>query len=172
MLFWNTETRLSKRFTDESVCVKIDLPVVVVVAVWPNGQHRTGKIELKDFNRHDVAGAPRHGRRLRAAAGRGLTAAVLSVLVLASGAAALALEVLWIRDFALWFGSTAAAAAVVLSVYFAGLALGARVGGRLGRAARRSRTYARLEASVALVGRASTWRRAPGCPAPPRGSRT
>lgn len=35
MLFWNSEAGFSKRFTDESVCVKIDLPVVVVVAVRP-----------------------------------------------------------------------------------------------------------------------------------------
>src|SRR5262245_8859976 len=86
---------------------------------------------------------------LRRAAGRGLTAVVLSLLIFASGAAAVALEVLWIRDFALWFGSTAAAAAVVLSVYFAGLALGARLGGRLGRRDP-LRTYALLEAGVAL----------------------
>ncbi len=86
---------------------------------------------------------------MRRARDRALTAAVLSVLVLASGAAAVALEVLWIRDFALWFGSTATAAAVVLAVYFAGLALGARVGGRIGRHAP-LRTYAWLEAGVAL----------------------
>jgi spermidine synthase len=79
-----------------------------------------------------------------------LTAGVLSVLVLASGAAAVALEVLWIRDFALWFGSTAGAAAVVLSVYFAGLALGARAGARLRRRPPLP-TYARLEAGVAVM---------------------
>ena len=36
MLFWNSEARFPERFTNESVCVEIDLPVVVVVAVWPN----------------------------------------------------------------------------------------------------------------------------------------
>ena len=56
---------------------------------------------------------------------------MLAALLFWSGAAALGLEVLWIRDFALWYGSTAAASAVVLSVYFAGLALGAPLGGRL-----------------------------------------
>jgi hypothetical protein len=50
MLFWNREARFSKRFTDEPVCVEIDLPIVVVVAVWTNCQHRTSKIELKDLN--------------------------------------------------------------------------------------------------------------------------
>src|SRR4030095_12909365 len=78
-----------------------------------------------------------------------LTARVLAALLFWSGAAALGLEVLWIRDFALWFGSTAAAAAVLLSVSSAGLALGARLGGRLGRRDP-LRTYALLEAGVAL----------------------
>ena len=50
MLFWNREARFPERFTNESVRVEIDLPVVVVVAVWPNCQHGASKIELKDFN--------------------------------------------------------------------------------------------------------------------------
>src|SRR5262245_25342229 len=87
--------------------------------------------------------------RRRTKAERIRVSPMLWLLILASGAAAVALEVLWIRDFALWFGSTAAAAAVVLSVYFAGLALGARLGGRLGRRDP-LRTYALLETGVAL----------------------
>jgi spermidine synthase len=75
---------------------------------------------------------------------------MFSALVLISGASALALEVLWIRDFALSFGTTAAAAAVVLSVYFTGLAAGAVLGGRLaGRPP--LATYAWLEAGAALL---------------------
>jgi spermidine synthase len=74
---------------------------------------------------------------------------VLPILLLASGAAALGLEVLWVRDFALCYGSTAAATAVVLAVYFAGLALGAWLSGRAGERGRPLRTYALLEAAIA-----------------------
>jgi spermidine synthase len=76
---------------------------------------------------------------------------VLAALLFWSGAAALGLEVLWIRDFALWYGSTAAAAAVVLSVYFTGLALGARIGARLAERRPALEVYALLEASVAAT---------------------
>ena len=80
---------------------------------------------------------------------RALTTRVLAVLLFWSGAAALGLEVLWIRDFALWYGGTAAAAAVVLSVYFTGLALGARIGAGLAERGPALKVYALLEASVA-----------------------
>jgi spermidine synthase len=77
-----------------------------------------------------------------------LTTRVLAALLFCSGAAALGLELLWIRDFALWYGSTAAAAAVVLSVYFAGLALGAGIGAGLAERRPALEVYALLEASV------------------------
>ena len=76
---------------------------------------------------------------------------MVSLLVLVSGAAGLALEVLWMRDFALWFGSTAAGVAVVLSVYFAGLALGAHASGRLGAGRHPLRVYGLLEAGTAFA---------------------
>ena len=82
---------------------------------------------------------------------RALTAAVLPALLFASGAAALALEVLWIRDFALLFGGTAPAAAMVLSAYFAGLALGARLGGRMRTGDLPLRSYAGLVGGVAAL---------------------
>ena len=75
---------------------------------------------------------------------------MLAALLFWSGAAALGLEVLWIRDFALWYGSTAAASAVVLSVYFAGLALGAPLGARLAERRPALEIYAALEVSVAV----------------------
>src|SRR5215472_891972 len=87
---------------------------------------------------------------LRSVALRALTAAVLPTLLFVSGASALALEVLWIRDFALSFGSTAAATGVVLSAYFAGLALGARLGGRVRTNRLPLRAYAGLVAGVAV----------------------
>jgi spermidine synthase len=79
-----------------------------------------------------------------------LTAAVVPVLLFVSGASALALEVLWIRDFTLSFGSTAEATGVVLATYFAGLALGARLGGHLRIGQLPLRTFARLLTGVAI----------------------
>ncbi|HXJ35144.1 MAG TPA: fused MFS/spermidine synthase [Candidatus Eisenbacteria bacterium] len=73
---------------------------------------------------------------------------MLAVLVAASGAALVAAEVLWARDWALVLGSTAEGTAVVLAATFGGLAAGAAIGGRLrgGLAA-----YARIEAGLALA---------------------
>jgi spermidine synthase len=65
-----------------------------------------------------------------------------------SGAAALALEMLWMRSAALAFGSTAATNASVLVCYFAGLAVGGAVASRGSR--RPVRAYGRLELGVAL----------------------
>ena len=72
----------------------------------------------------------------------------LAPLLFASGAAALVYEVLWARDWALWYGATATGTAVVLAAYFAGLALGSALGGRVvpGVALRR---WAMLEVGVA-----------------------
>jgi spermidine synthase len=69
--------------------------------------------------------------------------------LLASGAAALAYEVVWARDWALLCGSTATGTALVLAVYFAGLALGAALGGRVAARARDLRAWAALEAAIA-----------------------
>ena len=68
-----------------------------------------------------------------------------------SGATALAYEVLWARDWALVYGSTAVGTAVVLAAYFAGLALGAGLAARLGRSRRGLGLYAALEAGVAAT---------------------
>ena len=67
-----------------------------------------------------------------------------------SGAAGLALEVLWLDRLAVLFGNTAYAAATTLAVFFLGLAAGAHVWGRRAHATRRPlRTYAALELGVA-----------------------
>ena len=76
---------------------------------------------------------------------------MLRLLLLGSGAAALAYEVLWARDWALVYGSTAVGTAVVLAAYFAGLALGAGLAARLGRRRRSLGLYAALEAGVAAA---------------------
>ncbi len=70
-----------------------------------------------------------------------------------SGVGALMLEVLWLRQLALLFGNTAQAAAVTLSVFFLGLALGGRLWGK--KAPHMSnplRGYALLELGVAATG--------------------
>jgi spermidine synthase len=73
---------------------------------------------------------------------------VLVVLLFFSGAVALGYEVLWTRDFALAYGNTATATAIVLSVYFVGLALGAVLVDSLGTSRRPLRVYALLEAAL------------------------
>ena len=64
-----------------------------------------------------------------------------------SGAAALALEMLWMRSAALRTGATAATTATVLACYFAGLALGSALGARGVR--RPVRRYGLLELATA-----------------------
>ena len=68
----------------------------------------------------------------------------LPLLVAASGAAALVCETLWVRWLGLVFGSTAAAAAVVLAVFMGGLALGSALAARR-PSADPLRSYARVE---------------------------
>ncbi len=74
----------------------------------------------------------------------------IPALLLCSGAAALADEVLWARDFALLYGITATGTAVVLAAYFGGLALGSLLGGSLGERTRGLRAWAAFEGGVAL----------------------
>ncbi|MGH7895203.1 MAG: hypothetical protein ACREQL_11085 [Candidatus Binatia bacterium] len=73
---------------------------------------------------------------------------MLAGLVAASGAALVAAEVLWARDWALVFGATAEGTAVVLAATFGGLAVGAAIGSQLLGG---MRAYARLEAGLALA---------------------
>ena len=67
-----------------------------------------------------------------------------------SGAAALGIEMLWMRSAGLVMGATASTAAAVLACYFAGLALGSALA-RSG-ATRPIRLYARLEFGAAAGG--------------------
>ena len=67
-----------------------------------------------------------------------------------SGFAALLYEVVWLRQFAIIFGTSEFALAVVLSAYLAGLSLGASLAGRLVHRIRRPvLTYAILELVIA-----------------------
>lgn len=76
--------------------------------------------------------------------------ATLYALPVVSGAAGLILEVLWLKDLAVVFGSTAYATAAVLSVFFLGLAAGGRYWGeRCERTSRPLHLYGFLEFAIA-----------------------
>lgn len=77
---------------------------------------------------------------------------VIYALFFMSGATGLVFEVLWMRGLGLLFGNTAYAAAATLSVFFLGLAVGARVWGARSVYHRNPlRVYALLEGGVALT---------------------
>ena len=77
---------------------------------------------------------------------------VVLVLFLASGAAALAYQVLWVRELGLIVGSTAQAAALAIAIFFTGIATGGWFWGR--RSARTARplgTFGALEVAVSVT---------------------
>lgn len=78
--------------------------------------------------------------------------ALMMVLLVASGAAALSYQVLWVRELGLIVGSTAQAAALAVAIFFAGIALGGWIWGRrAARASRPLRAFGWLEIGVALT---------------------
>jgi predicted membrane-bound spermidine synthase len=87
---------------------------------------------------------------------RDVTAA--RVLLLLSGATALVFQTLWVKQITLVVGIEVRAVAVVVAAFFAGLAAGAAVFGKLIDLRRRRPLvwYAALEALVALVGVSTT----------------
>jgi spermidine synthase len=83
---------------------------------------------------------------------------VASSLLLLSGAAALIFETLWVAQLSRVVGVELHAVTIALSAFFAGLAIGGVVFGRLAdRSARPLRLYAALEAGAAGLGLASTF---------------
>jgi len=75
---------------------------------------------------------------------------VVAILFIASGAAALIYEVLWLKQLGSLFGNTAQAAAATLAVFFLGISSGARAwGGRAARSNDPLRAYAILEVAIA-----------------------
>lgn len=76
----------------------------------------------------------------------------LGALFTLSGAAALIYQVLWVRELGLLFGSTAQAAALTIAIFFAGIALGGWIFGRLSaRLTRPLRAFGLVEIAVAAT---------------------
>ncbi|WP_447919835.1 fused MFS/spermidine synthase [Achromobacter aegrifaciens] len=89
---------------------------------------------------------------------RGLSAVRPAALLFLSGTAALAFQVLWIKQLSLVVGVEVSAIAGAVSAFFLGLALGGWLLGRQADRLRRPvRFYAMLEAAVALSCVAATW---------------
>ncbi len=77
---------------------------------------------------------------------------LLCALFTLSGAAALIYQVMWVRELGLLFGSTAQAAALTIAIFFAGIALGGWLFGRLAaRLARPLRAFGWVEVGVAAT---------------------
>jgi len=86
------------------------------------------------------------------------SALALGSLLFASGFAALVYETLWVRQLGRVVGVEVHAVTIALSAFFAGLALGGAILGRLAdRSARPVRLYASLEAGAAVLGVLSTF---------------
>jgi spermidine synthase len=78
-------------------------------------------------------------------------ALICGLLLVASGASALVYQLLWIKQLSLIVGIEVYAITTAVSAFFAGLAVGGAVFGRLAdRVARPLRLYARLEFAVAI----------------------
>jgi spermidine synthase len=76
----------------------------------------------------------------------------LGALFVLSGAAALIYQVLWVRELSLLFGSTAQAAALTIAIFFAGIALGGWLFGRVAaRLAWPLRAFGWVEVGVAAT---------------------
>ena len=72
-------------------------------------------------------------------------------LMVASGFAALGLQIVWTQQSALWLGHESAAVLAVVAAFFGGLAVGALgLGPRIDRSAKPARWYAGCEATIAL----------------------
>jgi spermidine synthase len=102
-------------------------------------------------------GAVRSPKRRSRKTSNKSSAFALAVLLFCSGTAALVYQVLWIKQLSLVVGVEVYSIAIAVSAFFAGLALGGFVIGRLADLVTRPLLlYAVLEASIALLGIAAT----------------
>ncbi|MCB1008109.1 MAG: fused MFS/spermidine synthase [Acidobacteria bacterium] len=116
-------------------------------------RNRRRKREQKTVGRE--VSSPVRERAARASA-RGTQR--LALLLLASGFAALVYETVWVKQLGRVVGVEVHAVTIALAAFFAGLALGSALLGRVAdRRARPIRFYALLEAGVALLGVVATF---------------
>ncbi len=88
----------------------------------------------------------------------GLSPLAAGLLLFLSGGASLAFETLWVKQLGLVVGVDVHAVTVALSAFFAGLAAGATVLGRVAdRFPHPARLYGWLELAAGLTGVATTW---------------
>jgi spermidine synthase len=105
-----------------------------------------------------VCGLPGAGPRAVEGGTRGAVVNSLMLIYLASGACALVDEVIWVRLLKLSLGNTVYASSVVVSVFMAGLGLGALLMGRYcDRVRRPLRLYALIELAVTGLTLLSPW---------------
>ncbi len=96
--------------------------------------------------------------RARGRSELGLNTLIPVLLLFVSGAAALVYQVLWIKQLSLVVGVEVYAVTTGISAFFAGLALGGWLFGRLAdRITQPVRLYAGLELAVAMLGVSATW---------------
>src|SRR5205085_10763162 len=98
----------------------------------------------KPSDRHDILVPRAYDRAVRLA--------ILSVVLFLSGISALIFETLWLRLSGLAFGNSIWAAALILSSFMAGLALGTAIAASAKLRTRPLKLYAALEIAVAMFG--------------------
>ncbi len=84
--------------------------------------------------------------------GRSRQMVLACVLMVASGFAGLAYQIVWTQQSTSWLGHESAAVLAVVAAFFGGLALGAlTLGSRIDRSARPARWYAGCEIVIGVV---------------------
>ncbi len=113
---------------------------------------RSASTERSGLNGVVIAGiTPCHFMAGRIASRVPLRLAAIALLLVGSGASALAYQLVWTRELRLVFGHSTAASAAVLAIFIGGLGAGSLlIGPRADRHPRPLALYARLEAAVAL----------------------
>lgn len=82
----------------------------------------------------------------------------VALLFAVSGAAGLAYEIIWFKQFSQLWGSSALSLAIVVACFLFGLGLGARlIGGRADRFVRPLRAFALCELGIGLFGLLTHW---------------
>jgi spermidine synthase len=111
-----------------------------------------------DEHLFDLSGPNRPAARSVAPSTRGTVVNCLMLIYLVSGACSLIDEVVWARLLKLTLGNTVYASSIVVSVFMAGLALGAFIMGRYcDRIRKPLRLYAFIELAITGLALASPW---------------